>query len=130
MRSTSVTAVTLHELDAVPVRFSTVYSPCQRPNIAFRKRTAATLEDCEMAIHGDGTSTRDLTHLSYRVEEVVMARTAQVRIVTSPGIRNRVSLNEADETPGEIARAEPRIFYQPVEAADAIPLRLLVASGV
>jgi len=91
--------------------------------MAVRKRAATTPEYREMANHGDGTTTCDPTHLSERVKGLVTARTAQVQIVTSPGTRNRVSLNEADAAPGEIARAEPRIFCQPVEAADAIPLR-------
>ena len=45
------------------LRFFTVYGPRQRPDLAIRKFVHLALNDQEIPIYGDGTSSRDYTHI-------------------------------------------------------------------
>ena len=105
-------------LDAVALRFFTVYGPRQRPDMAFHKFIKAMLEGREIVIYGDGTQTRDFTHVDDIVEWLVLARKAPVGAVMNIGGGNRVSLAEAIATLGEVAGVQPRLDLHPVEAGD------------
>ena len=50
-----------HGLDAVSLRFFTVYGPRQRPDMAFHKFIRAMLDGREIVIYGERTQTRDFT---------------------------------------------------------------------
>jgi UDP-glucuronate 4-epimerase len=107
-----------HGLDTVSLRFFTVYDPRQRPDMAFQKFIKAMLEGCEIVIYGDGAQTRDFTYIDDIVEGLVLARKAPAGAVMNFGGGNRVSLNEAIATLGEVMGAEPKIAPRPVDAGD------------
>jgi len=48
----------------VALRFFTVYGPRQRPDMAFHKFIAGSLDGKAMEVYGDGTQTRDFTYVS------------------------------------------------------------------
>jgi UDP-glucuronate 4-epimerase len=54
----------LHGLRCVVLRFFTVYGPGQRPDLAISKFTRSILDEQPIALHGDGSSRRDYTHVS------------------------------------------------------------------
>jgi len=45
------------------LRFFTVYGPRQRPDLAIRKFVQLALHDQEIPVYGDGSSSRDYTHI-------------------------------------------------------------------
>jgi len=65
-----------HRLTGAPVaclRFFTVYGPRQRPDLALFKFTRRILQDREIDLYGDGTSTRDYTYVTDIVDGTVQA---------------------------------------------------------
>ena len=107
-----------HGLDVVSMRFFTAYGPRQRPDMAFHKFIKAMLEGREIVIYGEGTQTRDFTHVDDIVEGLVLAKKAPPGAVMNLGGGNRVSLAEAIVTLGEVMGVQPRMDVQPVEAGD------------
>jgi len=105
-------------LDAVALRFFTVYGPRQRPDMAFHKFITAMLQGREIVMYGDGTQTRDFTYVADIVEGLVRAQGAPAGSVMNLGGGNRVSLSDAIEALGEIMEVRPRLDVQPVEAGD------------
>jgi nucleoside-diphosphate-sugar epimerase len=107
-----------HGLDTVTLRFFTVYGPRQRPDMAFHKFIRAMLDGSEIDIYGDGAQTHDFTYVDDIVEGLVLAQKAPPGAVMNLGGGNRVSLNEAIATLGEVTGVRPRVARQPVEAGD------------
>lgn len=107
-----------HGLDAVALRFFTVYGPRQRPDMAFHKFIKAMLDDREIVIYGDGAQTRDFTYVDDIVKGLVLAQGAPPGAVMNLGGGNRVSLAEAIATLGEVMNVRPRLNVQHVEAGD------------
>lgn len=105
-------------LDAVSLRFFTVYGPRQRPDMAFHKFIRALLEGREIVVYGDGTQTRDFTYVDDIVEGLVLAQGAPPGALMNLGGANRVSLAEAIATLGEVMGVVPQLARQPVEAGD------------
>lgn len=63
-------------LDAVGLRYFTVYGPRQRPDMAIRRLCEAAAGGPEFRLHGDGTQIRDFTYVDDAVEATVLALTA------------------------------------------------------
>ena len=57
----------------VALRYFTVYGPRQRPDMAFSRFISAALGGGSIEIYGDGSQTRDFTHVSDAVEANVEA---------------------------------------------------------
>jgi UDP-glucuronate 4-epimerase len=53
----------LYNLDIFCLRFFTVYGPRQRPDLAIHKFVKALLNDKVITLYGDGTTSRDYTHI-------------------------------------------------------------------
>ena len=60
-------------LPAVSLRFFTVYGPGQRPDMAFHQFFKAVLEGREITVFGDGSQTRDFTHVADIVDGCLAA---------------------------------------------------------
>ena len=105
-------------LNVVSLRFFTVYGPRQRPDMAFHKFIRALLEGREIVIYGDGTQTRDFTYVDDIVEGLVGAQKAPAGAVMNIGGGNRVSLEGAVATLGEVMRVQPRMVCHAAVAGD------------
>jgi UDP-glucuronate 4-epimerase len=70
-------------VDAVALRYFSVYGPRQRPDMAFSIFCAAALEGEPITVFGDGTQTRDFTYVS----DVVAATR---KAATVPGLGGNV----------------------------------------
>ena len=69
-------AVTFEEsfgLDAVALRYFTVYGPRQRPDMAFSKIVSALATDGEFLVYGSGDQTRDVTYVGDAVAATIAA---------------------------------------------------------
>jgi UDP-glucuronate 4-epimerase len=60
-------------LDAVGLRYFTVYGPRQRPDMAFSRITRALIEGRQFRVFGDGTQSRDVTYVGDAVSASVLA---------------------------------------------------------
>lgn len=60
-------------LDAVGLRYFTVYGPSQRPDMAMRRLCEAALGGPVFQLFGDGLQSRDFTHVNDAVEATILA---------------------------------------------------------
>jgi UDP-glucuronate 4-epimerase len=63
-------------LEAVGIRYFTVYGPRQRPDMAFTRIAAALLAGAPFAVFGDGSQSRDVTYVGDAVEATIAAMSA------------------------------------------------------
>ncbi len=66
-----------HGVDAVALRFFSVYGPRQRPDMAFRRFCEAAASRAPIEIYGDGRQTRDFTFVGDVVAAVLAAGAAR-----------------------------------------------------
>ncbi len=107
-------------LDAVSLRYFTVFGPRQRPDMAFQILCAAVAANQTFEIYGDGEQTRDFTHVSDTVAATMAAGTADgvSGRTFNIGGGSRISLNEAVAALGEIAEREPQVVRRPAQRGD------------
>src|SRR5919106_713368 len=70
-----------HGVEAVALRYFSVYGPRQRPDMAFNRFCRAALADEPITLFGDGRQTRDFTY----VADVVAATRAAALSAAAPG---------------------------------------------
>jgi UDP-glucuronate 4-epimerase len=63
----------LHGFDVFCLRLFTVYGPRQRPDLAIRKFTALLMNGKPIPFFGDGSTTRDYTHISDLLKGIIAA---------------------------------------------------------
>jgi UDP-glucose 4-epimerase len=108
-----------HGINAVALRFFTVFGPRQRPDMAFHKFMRALLDDTVIDMYGDGRQTRDFTFVTDIVAALVAAPEAPTASVINVGGGHRVSLNHAIEVLAEVTGTRPRVQARPAQAGDA-----------
>ncbi|MDZ7859645.1 MAG: GDP-mannose 4,6-dehydratase [Candidatus Krumholzibacteriota bacterium] len=62
-----------YDVNAVSLRYFTVYGPRQRPDMAFSRFITSALAGEGIEIYGDGKQTRDFTYISDAVEANILA---------------------------------------------------------
>jgi len=106
----------------VALRYFTVYGARQRPDMAFHKFFRAILNRQPLTIYGDGTQTRDFTHVSDIVEANVRAAsspTAVGKVLNIAG-GSRVSLLEATQILRELTDLPVEIVYSEKQPGDVL----------
>lgn len=63
----------LFNINVVMLRFFTVYGPKQRPDLAINKFTRLMMENKEIPMFGDGSTSRDYTYIDDIVEGIIKA---------------------------------------------------------
>ncbi len=108
-----------HGVDAIGLRYFTVYGPRQRPDMAFHRFIRALLTGDEIVIYGDGGQTRDFTYIDDVVEGTLrcMDRGAPGRIYNIGGGHQRV-LIQTVELIASLAGAKPGISFQDSQKGD------------
>jgi UDP-glucuronate 4-epimerase len=110
-----------HGLEAVALRYFSVYGPRQRPDMAFNRFCRAALADEPVTLFGDGRQTRDFTY----VDDVVAATRAAATADAAPGrVYNvgggsRVSLRRAIDALATVSGGRLELRYAPREHGDA-----------
>lgn len=109
----------LYELPMFCLRFFTVYGPRQRPDLAICKFTRHILEGRPIQMYGDGTSSRDYTHIDDIVLGVrrALERCAGYEIINLGG-RHPVTLQEMIDTVAAACGTSPTIEQLPMQPGD------------
>lgn len=107
-------------LDAVSLRYFTVFGPRQRPDMAFHIFCKAVLEGRPLTVFGDGSQTRDFTYVGDIVAGTIAASTAPLdgERTFNLGGGSPDSLRNALALIGEISGRELEIEYRDTERGD------------
>ena len=113
----------LYHMNIMMLRFFTVYGPKQRPDLAINKFTRLMLEDKEIPMFGDGTTSRDYTYVDDIVDGIVKSchyvdRGENVYEIVNLGSHNPISLKEMIITIGEALDVQPKIKRLPMQPGD------------
>jgi UDP-glucuronate 4-epimerase len=111
----------LYGMNAICLRFFTVYGPRQRPDMAISRFVHAIREGREISIYGDGSSRRDYTYVGDIVEGVMAAvdRAHGCGYTTiNLGNSQPVELSALIRLIGEICGITPRMRYLPFQKGD------------
>jgi len=107
-------------VDAVCLRYFTVYGPRQRPDMAFHRFCRAAIDGTEVTVFGDGTQSRDFTFVA---DVVAATRAAGAAAdvggqVMNVGGGSQISVNQALELIAGFAGRELNVTYAPESSGD------------
>ena len=113
----------LFDFNVIMLRFFTVYGPKQRPDLAINKFTRLMLEDKEIPMFGDGSTSRDYTYIDDIVDGVIKSisyveNNSNVYEILNLGNSSPVTLKEMIQTIGEALGKEPKINQLPMQPGD------------
>ena len=113
----------LFDMNIVMLRFFTVYGPKQRPDLAINKFTRLMLEDKEIPMFGDGTTSRDYTYIDDIVDGIIKAcdycmSNKKVYEILNLGNSSPTTLKEMINIIGEVLGREPKIKQMPMQPGD------------
>lgn len=113
----------LFDMNVIMLRFFTVYGPKQRPDLAINKFTRLMLEDKEIPMFGDGTTSRDYTYIDDIVDGIQKSckycmSNKDVYEILNIGNSSPVSLREMIETIGKALGKIPKIKQLPMQPGD------------
>ena len=113
----------LNNMNVIMLRFFTVYGPKQRPDLAINKFTRLMLNNEEIPMFGDGTTSRDYTYIDDIVDGITKSikyveNNNNVYEILNLGNSNPVSLKEMINTIGQALNIEPKIKQLPMQPGD------------
>ena len=107
-------------LDAVILRYFTIYGPRQRPDMAFARMAACLAEGRPFEVFGDGTQSRSFTYVDDAVAATIAAlERGPAGAVYNVGGGAEVSMLEAIETLGRVAGHRLEVVRSPRREGDA-----------
>jgi UDP-glucuronate 4-epimerase len=104
-------------LDAVALRYFTVYGPRQRPDMAFARIVEALANGQEFELFGDGTQSRSFTFVDDIVDATVRALVATAGVYNVGG-GEEASLRDAIAILESVAGRDLRVRYGPPQTGD------------
>ena len=113
----------LFDFNVIMLRFFTVFGPRQRPDLAINKFTRLMLNNEQIPMFGDGTTSRDYTY----VEDIVSGIEKSIEYVNNNkdvyeilnlGNSSPVSLKEMIDTIAEVLNKTPNIEELPMQPGD------------
>lgn len=113
----------LFDFNVIMLRFFTVFGPRQRPDLAINKFTRLMLNNEEIPMFGDGTTSRDYTYIDDIVDGIYKSinyveGNCNVYEIINLGNSNPVSLKEMIMTIGKVLGVEPNIKQMPMQPGD------------
>ena len=113
----------LFDMNIVMLRFFTVYGSKQRPDLAINKFTRLMLEDKEIPMFGDGTTSRDYTYIDDIVDGIIKScdycmSNKDVYEILNLGNSSPTTLKEMINIIGEVLEIEPKIKQLPMQPGD------------
>lgn len=113
----------LFDMNVIMLRFFTVYGPKQRPDLAINKFTRLMLEDKEIPMFGDGTTSRDYTYIDDIVDGIIKScnyveNNNDVYEILNLENSSPVSLKEMINIIGQVIGVEPKIKQFPMQPGD------------
>ena len=107
-------------LDAVVLRYFTIFGPGQRPDMAFTNMTTALAEGRQFELFGDGTQSRSFTYVDDAVEATILALERGGRgAIYNIGGGVEVSMLEAIETLETVSGRKLEVAHSPRRRGDA-----------
>ena len=113
----------LYDMNIIMLRFFTVYGPKQRPDLAINKFTRLMMEDKEIPMFGDGTTSRDYTYIDDIVDGIIRSceytlNNKNVYEILNLGNSSPISLKEMINVIGKTLGVEPKIKQLPMQPGD------------
>ncbi len=113
----------LNNMNIIMLRFFTVYGPKQRPDLAINKFTRLMLNNEEIPMFGDGTTSRDYTYIDDIVDGICKACDYvmihdNVYEVINLGSNNPISLKEMINIIGKNLGIKPKIKQMNMQPGD------------
>ena len=113
----------LFNFNVIMLRFFTVFGPKQRPDLAINKFTRLMLEDKEIPMFGDGTTSRDYTYIEDIVDGIIRSakyveNNNNVYEILNLGNSTPVTLKEMINTIAKVLGKEPKINQLPMQPGD------------
>ena len=113
----------LFDFNVLMLRFFTVYGPKQRPDLAINKFAKLMLNNEEIPMYGDGTTSRDYTYIDDIVDGIIKSinyveKNENVYEIINLGNSNPISLKEMITTIGQVLNIEPTIKQLPMQPGD------------
>ncbi len=113
----------LYDMNVIMLRFFTVYGPKQRPDLAINKFTRLMLENKEIPMFGDGTTSRDYTYIEDIVDGIDRAckyalENKDVYEILNIGNSSPISLKEMINVIAKTLGVEPKIKQLPMQPGD------------
>ena len=113
----------LFDMNVIMLRFFTVYGPKQRSDLAINKFTRLMLEDKEIPMFGDGTTSRDYTYIDDIVDGIKKSceycmNNKDVYEILNIGNSSPISLKEMIETIAKALGKEAKIKQLPMQPGD------------
>lgn len=113
----------LYDMNVIMLRFFTVFGPRQRPDLAINKFTRLMLDNEEIPMFGDGTTSRDYTYISDIVDGIkrsidYVLKNKDVYEILNLGNSNPVSLKEMINIIGKVLGIVPNIKELPMQMGD------------
>jgi nucleoside-diphosphate-sugar epimerase len=106
-------------LDAVVLRYFTIYGPRQRPDMALAKWTARAVAGQPLELHGDGTQSRSVTYVDDAVEATILAmERAEAGSVYNVGGGSEASMLGVIEALGALAGRRLELVKAPRREGD------------
>ena len=113
----------LFNMNVIMLRFFTVYGPKQRPDLAINKFTRLMLNDEEIPMFGDGSTSRDYTYIDDIVDGIIKSCNytmshENVYEILNLGNSSPVSLKEMINTIAKTIGVEAKIKQLPMQPGD------------
>ena len=113
----------LNNMNVIMLRFFTVFGPRQRPDLAINKFTRLMLNNEEIPMFGDGSTSRDYTYIDDIVDGIkkscnYVLNNDDVYEIINLGNSNPTTLKEMIETIGRVLQVEPKIKELPMQPGD------------
>jgi UDP-glucuronate 4-epimerase len=113
----------LYGMNIAFLRFFTVYGPRQRPDLAINKFTRLILNDEDIPVYGDGSTSRDYTYVADIVDGIIksinyVSNNEKVYEVFNIGSNNPISLKEMIETIEKVLGKKAKINSLPMQPGD------------
>ena len=113
----------LYNMNIIMLRFFTVYGPKQRPDLAINKFTRLMLENQEIPMFGDGTTSRDYTYVDDIVNGIIKSceytmNNKEVYEILNIGNSSPTSLKEMINTIAKMLDVKPKIKQLPMQPGD------------
>lgn len=115
----------LYDFNVIMLRFFTVFGPRQRPDLAINKFTSLMLNDLEIPMFGDGSTSRDYTY----IDDIVSGIIASINYVESKelvyeiinlGNSSPITLKEMINIIGEVLDIKPKINELEMQPGDVL----------
>lgn len=113
----------LYNFNVIMLRFFTVYGPRQRPDLAINKFTKLMLNNEEIPMFGDGSTSRDYTFVDDIVDGIIrsidyVSSNDDVYEIINLGNSSPVSLKEMIDEIGKVVHKTPIIKQLPMQPGD------------